>query len=177
MSALAASFVATAVSAQTPQATDEAAIRLARSAQTKALAAGDIDRVVSYRPADITMRRALGQTLTGIAVPRKVIEPPPVTATPTAPPIIYQREAVSVTASSNWPLAYEKGRWSGHVGTTDTPPILGGRYSAQWVKRGGKWFIRSEVFVAPTCAEAACECAAAPKSGARIKQCALLAFR
>ena len=152
----------TSPAAATSQAADEAAIRLARSTQTKALAANDIDRVVSYWTPDITIRRALGQTLTGAAEARKVIEPPPVTATPPAPPIIYQREAVSVTASSNWPLAFEEGRWSGHVGSADAPPILGGRYSAQWVKRDGKWLIRSEVFVALTCAEAACKYAAVP---------------
>ena len=150
---------------QTQQAADEAAIRLARSTHTKALAANDIDRVVSYWTSDITIRRALGQTLTGVAEARKVIEPPPVTAvtaTPAAPPIIYQREAVSVTASTHWPLAFEEGRWSGHVGGADAPALLGGRYSAQWVKRDGKWLIRSEVFVALTCAEAACKYPAAP---------------
>ncbi len=160
-----ASWPAFAQTAQTQQAADEAAIRLARSTQTKALAANDIDRVVSYWTTDITIRRALGQTLTGAAEARKVIEPPPVAApaaTPAAPPIIYQREAVSVTASGHWPLAYEEGRWSGHVGSVDAPPILGGRYSAQWVKREGKWLIRSEVFVALTCAEAACKYAAVP---------------
>ena len=146
---------------QTAQASDETAIRLARSTQTKALAANDIDRVVSYWTSDITIRRALGQTLTGVAEARKVLEPANAAGS-TAPPIIYQRESVSVQASSNWPLAYEEGRWSGHVGSVDTPAILGGRYSAQWVKRDGKWLIRSEVFVALTCAEAACKYAAVP---------------
>jgi hypothetical protein len=26
--------------------------------------------------------------------------------------------------------------------------VIGGQYSAQWVKRGDRWLIRSEVFVA-----------------------------
>ena len=144
---------------QTTQSADEAAIRLARITQTKALAANDLDRVVSYWTGDITIRRALGQPVTGAVEARKVLEP----AAPSAsPPVIYQRESVSVLASSNWPLAYEEGRWSGHVGSADAPPILGGRYSAQWVKRDGKWLIRSEVFVALTCAEAACKFPAVP---------------
>lgn len=150
--------------AQTSQANDEAAIRFARVTQTKALAANDLDRVVSFWTPDITIRRALGQPLSGVAEARKALEPaaPIVAATATAPAIIYQREAVSVTVSSNWPLAYEEGRWSGHSASVDTPAIIGGRYSAQWVKRDGKWFIRSEVFVALTCLDAACKFAAAP---------------
>ena len=41
--------------------------------------------------------------------------------------------------SPNWPLAYEEGRWSGHPGSVANAPVLGGRYSAQWVLRDGKW--------------------------------------
>jgi hypothetical protein len=40
--------------------------------------------------------------------------------------------------------------WKGHLGKGDGPAVVEGRYSAQWVKRGGKWLIRSEVFVALT---------------------------
>ena len=69
---------------------------------------------------------------------------------------------MSVTASPNWPLAYEEGRWSGHPGGVDKPPVIGGRYSAQWVLRDGRWLIRSEVFVALTCAGAGCTFSAAP---------------
>jgi hypothetical protein len=42
------------------------------------------------------------------------------------------------------------------------PVVIGGRYSAQWVKRGGRWLIRSEVFVALTCDGAGCAAAAVP---------------
>ncbi len=159
------SSVAPVVNGQTSQANDEPAIRFARVTQTKALAANDLDRVVSFWTPDITIRRALGQPLSGVAEARKVLEPAVpsgIAATPATPAIIYQREAVSVAVSSNWPLAYEEGRWSGHSGSVDTPAIIGGRYSAQWVKRGGKWLIRSEVFVALTCVDAACKFAAVP---------------
>ena len=162
--ACAAALAAMALSAcvQAPrtsaQLSDEAAIREARSTQTKAIAKNDLDTVARYWTPDITIRRALGQPVDGAIAARKILEPTGSTATP----IIYQREAISVEVSPNWPLAYEEGRWSGHVGSADTKPILGGRYSAQWVKRDGKWLIRSEVFVALTCADAACKSAAVP---------------
>ena len=40
--------------------------------------------------------------------------------------------------------------------------VIGGRYSAQWVKRGDQWLIRSEVFVALTCSGVGCDSAAVP---------------
>ena len=159
---LALSLVALSACVQVPrtsaQLSDEAAIREARSTQTKAIAKNDLDTVVKYWTPDITIRRALGQPVDGAIAARKVLEPTGSTATP----IIFQREAISVEVSPNWPLAYEEGRWSGHIGSADAKPVLGGRYSAQWVKRDGKWLIRSEVFVALTCADAACKSAAVP---------------
>ena len=144
--------------AQTVLQDDEAAIRTARRVQTQALAVNDLDAVVRYWSPDITIRRALGQPVADAAAARKLLEPTGSTATP----IIYQREAVSVEVSPQWPMAYEEGRWSGHLADVKSPAIIGGRYSAQWVKRGGQWLIRSEVFVALTCADAGCKFQAAP---------------
>ena len=139
---------------------DEAAIKEARRLQTQALAANDLDTVVKYWDPAITIRRALGHPVDGAAAARKILEP---TATPNpATAIVFQREATSVTVSTNWPLAYEEGRWSGHVGSATAKPIMSGKYAAQWVKRDGKWLIRSEVFVAIDCADAGCRAAALP---------------
>jgi ketosteroid isomerase-like protein len=62
--------------------------------------------------------------------------------------IVYQREPSEIDVSSVWPLAFETGTWSGHRADANGPVIIRGRYSAQWVKREGKWLIRAEVFVA-----------------------------
>jgi ketosteroid isomerase-like protein len=141
-------------------AAEEAAIRDARRTQTQALARDDLDTVVKYWTPDITIRRALGHPVEGAAAARKLLEP---SGTPNpANRVVYQREALSVSVSGHWPLAYEEGRWSGHVGSADSKPILAGRYSAQWVKRDGVWLIRSEVFVALECADAGCKAAALP---------------
>jgi ketosteroid isomerase-like protein len=141
-------------------ATDEAAIKEARRLQTQALAKSDLDTVVKYWDPAITIRRALGHPVDGAVAARRLLEPASA-ATP-ATTIVYQREATSVSVSPNWPLAYEEGRWSGHVGTVDTKPVLVGKYAAQWVKRNGSWLIRSEVFVAIDCADVGCKATALP---------------
>jgi len=134
------------------------AIREARARQTAAIASGDLDRVASYWTDDVTIRRALGQSVAGAAASRKIFA----TDGHGAAALIYQRRAVEIDVSETWPLAYEAGIWSGHLGSVATPEIIGGRYSAQWVKRDGRWLIRSEVFVALSCRGDGCGLAAVP---------------
>ena len=137
---------------------DEAAVRLARTAQNAAIAAGDLERVASFWTEDVTVRRALGQPLSGKDAARKALEPAPAPAAH----LVYQRLTKDVEVSAQWPLAFETGTWEGHQATLAGPVVIGGRYSAQWVKRGGRWLIRSEVFVALTCSGAGCESMAVP---------------
>jgi ketosteroid isomerase-like protein len=142
---------------------EEAVVRAARITQTQALAKDDLDTVVKYWTPDITIRRALGQPVDSAVAARKLLEPAPGSnPAANANRIVYQRVPVSVDVSPNWPLAYEEGRWSGHIGSVDNKSVIGGRYSAQWVKRDGLWLIRSEVFVALTCADAGCKSVAVP---------------
>ena len=148
--------VLTALIAATPA--DQQAIRAARTAQNKAIAAGDLDRVASFWTEDVTVRRALGQPLSGRDAARQALEPPP----PSAARLIYQRLTRDVEVSRTWPLAFETGTWEGHLGTITGATVIGGRYSAQWVKRGDRWLIRSEVFVALTCSGVGCESVAIP---------------
>jgi ketosteroid isomerase-like protein len=137
---------------------DPAAIWVARTAQNKAIASGDLDRAAGFWTDDVTVRRALGQPLNGREAARKALEPPP----PPASHLIYQRITKDVEVSPHWPLAFETGIWEGHQRTLAGPIVIGGRYSAQWVKRDGRWLIRSEVFVALTCNGAGCQAAAVP---------------
>jgi ketosteroid isomerase-like protein len=137
---------------------ERSAIRAARLAQNKAIAAGDLDRVATFWTEDVTVRRALGQPLAGRAAARQALEAP----APPAPRLVYQRLTKDIEVSPKWPLAFETGTWEAHQGTIGGPTVIAGRYSAQWVKRGDQWLIRSEVFVALTCAGAGCEAAAVP---------------
>ena len=137
---------------------DQATIRAARIAQNRAIAAGELDRVAGFWTEDVTVRRALGQPLSGRDAARRIFEPAAVPGSG----LVYQRLTKDVEVSPNWPLAFETGTWEGHQGTVAGPVVIGGRYSAQWVKRGGDWLIRSEVFVALSCSGAGCEAAAVP---------------
>jgi ketosteroid isomerase-like protein len=137
---------------------DQAAIRAARTAQNKAIATGDLERAAAFWTEDVTVRRALGQPLNDREAARQALVPPPAPATH----LIYQRLTKDVEVSPTWPLAFETGVWEGHVGAITGPVVIGGRYSAQWVKRADQWLIRSEVFVALTCSGVGCESVAVP---------------
>ena len=149
-------FVFGALMAAAPA--DSAAIRAARAAQNQAIASGDLDRAATFWTDDVTVRRALGQPLSGRDAARQALVPPPAPAVH----LVYQRLTKEVEVSGKWPLAFETGTWEGRQGSVAGPAIIGGRYSAQWVKRGDRWLIRSEVFVALTCSGAGCDSAAVP---------------
>lgn len=123
---------------------DVALIRAARAAQTAAIASGDFNAVAGFWTEDITVRRALGQPLSGVREALAALTPD------SDAPLVYQRQSVSVDVSSNGSLAFEVGRWSGHPGHAQAVSVMGGRYAAQWVKREGRWLIRAEIFVALT---------------------------
>jgi hypothetical protein len=69
---------------------------------------------------------------------------------------VYQREPATVEISAQWPLAYESGTWVGRLAGPTGAVVIRGRYAAQWVKRGGRWLIRGELFVALSCAGVGC---------------------
>jgi ketosteroid isomerase-like protein/chorismate-pyruvate lyase len=133
-------------------------LRAARVAQNAAIAAGDLDRAAAFWTDDVTVRRALGQPLSGRAEARRALEPPP----SPAPRIVYQRLTRDVDVSAQWPLAFETGTWEGHLQSATGTVVVGGRFSAQWVRRGTQWLIRSEVFVALTCSGIGCQSVAVP---------------
>ena len=136
----------------------EAEIRTARAIQTKAIADRDFDAAALIWTEDVMMRRALGQAVVGRSGYYEML----LSTSSGQNPVIYQRVAVTVDVSDRWPLAYEEGRWSGHIGDAGGKPVMAGRYAAQWVKRDGRWLIRSEVFVALTCEGAGCLYEAVP---------------
>jgi ketosteroid isomerase-like protein len=141
-----------------PSSAEERAIRAARAEQNRAIAAGDADRAATFWTEDVTIRRALGQDVHGRAAYRQLIVP----AGNRDSSLVYQREPGIIDVSGHFPLAFETGTWVGQLGGIGGPAMIGGRYSAQWVKRDGSWLIRSEVFVALGCSGAGCSYQAVP---------------
>ncbi len=145
------------VLAQSPQLADADAIRAARIAQNAAMAAGDAARAATFWTPDVTIRRGLGAGLSGIEAYKAILERAPIPDTT----LVYQRTTTDVNVSPQWPLAFETGAWSARVGGKG-PAVIIGRYTAQWVKRDGRWLIRAEVFVALTCSGVGCNAKAVP---------------
>ena len=139
----------TAMVVQAKPSREAAAVRSARSAQNTAIADHDLERVASYWTDDVVIRSALGRVIQGRAAYRSTLGADSVT--------VYRREPDRVDVSDNerWPLAFESGTWTGKS-ARDGKPLLRGRYAAQWIKRDGRWLIRSEVFVALGCSGSGC---------------------
>jgi ketosteroid isomerase-like protein len=136
---------------------DAAAIRSARLAQNAAMAAGEVELTAKWWTDDIAIRRGLGSPVNGIAAYKAILERAPVSDTA----LVYDRKTTGVTVSDHWPLAFETGTWVARRGGKGAA-LITGQYSAQWVKRDGKWLIRGEVFVALTCGGVGCESKALP---------------
>ena len=139
-------------------ATDQETIKTERLQQNAAIAAYKADAVAAFWTDDVTICRGLGIQLAGKAAYRKLFEED----APSPTQIVYQREPTAIEVSPHWPLAFETGVWRGHLGSVSGPTVISGRYSAQWVKRDGRWLIRSEVFVALDGAGPGLEFKAAP---------------
>jgi ketosteroid isomerase-like protein len=127
-----------------PAADEPAAIKAARLRQNAAIAQSRVDEIVTFWTDDVTICRGLGVQVAGKAAYRKLFEND--TASPSW--IVYERLPGAIEVSPHWPLAFETGVWNGHLGDLSGPTIISGRYSAQWVKRGDRWLIRAEVYVA-----------------------------
>jgi ketosteroid isomerase-like protein len=131
------------------------AVRAARAAQNRAIAALDTAAVASFWTEDVEIRGGHGSLVVGRETYRNLFNTDS-GAIARGEELIYQREPATVEISARWPLAFEEGSWTGHFGRADGPVLVGGRYAAQWVKRNGRWLIRGEVYVALTCAAAEC---------------------
>jgi ketosteroid isomerase-like protein len=137
---------------------EQTAIEHARTAQNAAILRHDVDAVASFWTDDVTICRGLGTQLAGKAAYRQLF----LQDQRSPAEILYQRHATAIEVSGVWPLAFETGLWEGRQGKPTGPVVVRGRYSAQWVKRGDAWLIRSEVFVALQGAGAGLEMKAAP---------------
>lgn len=141
--------VLAAVDAQPPTASDAADIRAARAAQNNGLAQKDLFGIESFWTDDITVTTGLGRILHGRSAYRAAFD--------SSAGSVYLRTTTDVQMSARWPVAFETGTWTMRVRSKNAPPAASGRYSAQWVRQGGRWLIHSEVFVALACTGDYCQ--------------------
>jgi ketosteroid isomerase-like protein len=116
-----------------------AAIKEARAASNKAIAAHDVDGISRYWLNDFVQVR--GNSLhdvgkdTIIASWKKLFM--------SNPEVSYIRNPDEIIVSENDTLAWETGKWLGIHSYSK-----GGNYSAMWRKVNGEWKIQAELFVA-----------------------------
>jgi len=127
---------------------DRALIIQARREQNAAIARADFAATAAVWTQDVSVRAGLGRDLQGQQQYRDAFIADSA--------MLYVREPIEVVVSTKWPLAYERGHWTGLRRGGSREPLLSGQYSAQWVKSGSRWLIPSEVFVALDCTPPAC---------------------
>ena len=113
-------------SVQAQSSTDIAAIKQVRAQQNAAIASKDFVAVATAWTEDVSARAGLGKDIQG----RQAY----LAAFRADSAMTYTRETVDVVVSSQWPLAYERGRWTGSMRGIAGAPLLSGEYSAQWVR-------------------------------------------
>jgi ketosteroid isomerase-like protein len=136
-------------------ASDATAIRAARKAQNRAIDRREWESVASLWVRDVTVVAGLGAAIQGREAYRAAFKADPA--------LRFERIPDSIQVSPQWPLAWEEGTWTGRR-TPQQPPLIMGRYSAQWVRVADRWLIRSELFVALTGTGEACHWQVAPSA-------------
>jgi len=129
----------TPAAAQTPA----DAIRSLRAQFNAAIARHDIDAVMSFLDGQYQITVGNGGIFQGTTGERDAWREEFARASD----LKYVRTPDSVEVSASGERAAEIGVWFGTWTAADGPHRLSGRYAAHWVKVGGSWKIRSELFV------------------------------
>lgn len=119
---------------------DETMIREARQASNEAIARRDVEGISRFWLDDFVIIRGSGSIEIGKALStaswKKLVEETPQT--------YFERIPSEVIISKvNPDMAWESGVWKGFNTYSS-----GGRYSAMWKKKNGKWKLQAELFVA-----------------------------
>jgi len=135
------------LSAQPGPADDGAAIRAARAASNRAIAAHDVAGIARHWLADVhivtsTSAQATGREANGARMAQQFAR---------RPDTVYVRTPTRVEVLSAWAVAAETGTWTGRWTEPDGVVDIAGTYLAQWRQVDGAWRIQAELFVPTTC--------------------------
>ena len=120
-----------------------ATIRVRRAESNSAIAAQDVDRVVSVMLADISVSVAGGPVLAGRDASRAAFAEQFADRTFRG----YVREPEKIVVLSPPTRATERGSWTGRWTSSAGEQVMRGSYVAEWRYTELGWFIESEVFV------------------------------
>jgi ketosteroid isomerase-like protein len=119
---------------------DQELIRKSRQANNEAIARKDAEEMSKFYLDDYVIIRGSGVIERGNEENKeswkKIFKETPLT--------YFERFPLEIIISKNNPnMAWETGEWKGY-----NTYSKGGRYSAQWKKKEGKWKLQAELFVA-----------------------------
>jgi ketosteroid isomerase-like protein len=139
---------ATSTSGSAQKTPDQNLIRDIRNASNQAIAAGDAANFAASLDEDFVVVTGNGSLLTReayIAAFAKDFADPQ--------SIRFERTVDSIEISDLVPLAAEHGHWAGRV--LGGPILFSGTYLAMWRRTERGWKLRSELFIALACKDAA----------------------
>ncbi|MFZ9003109.1 MAG: nuclear transport factor 2 family protein [Robiginitalea sp.] len=114
-------------------------IRRLRAASNEAMKAYDHQKVLSFLTEDVLTTTGNGTLLTGKAALAQYIEKN------SGSQMYFVRTPAQIRTGDG--RAWEEGTWKGYDPQKSTDPVVGGQYAAMWVKEGGAWLIKSQLFV------------------------------
>lgn len=124
-------------------------ITSARLGHNALLEAADIDSAATFWTEDILVLAGLGSRIEGRAAMSAAFR--------ADTGIFFRRLPDEVQVSSHWPIAWERGTWTGRSRADPDSVFMTGWYSARWIREDGRWRIQSEQFVADGCSGDACQ--------------------
>lgn len=131
---------------------DEAAIRAVRAETNAAIAAHDVARLAASFTDDVVLVSGGGDAFAGRDGLVRAF-----TSAFAAPGFVdYVRTPLRIEIAGAGPRAAEHGRWLGRWRTSAGETRRSGIYLAQWLRAGGGWRIRAELYVTLACAGPGC---------------------
>ena len=131
-----------------PRPSEEAAIRAARAHSNHAIAAHDVEGVVSVMASEYFGLSSGNSRSVGRDAARESYAH----IFASRPGVVFVRTPRAITVNPQWHQAGELGTWTGRWSSIDGNVRVGGSYFAKWNKVSGQWKLLAETFVQTTCA-------------------------
>jgi hypothetical protein len=119
---------------------DIAEIRAQRNTSNAALRHFDEDLNASFSTEDAMITTGAGTLLAGKEALSTYLK------SQKGPKMYWVRTPDEIRVNPKTLLAWESGTWKGFY-EDSTNPVVGGNYSAMWIKAPGVWLIKSQLFV------------------------------